>query len=296
MTARTMTTTFSESSTSQYANVKIGDTSLKLHFNQAGSGETIVMLHGAGAGAGGWSNFSANFSALVNAGYRVILPDCPGFNKSDSLLVTEVRSLLNARAVKALIDHLGIDKIHLVGNSLGGASSLATFGRTSDLCLLGLTRSPVADIAEIEPWLFSTGRPCLLYPDTRTEAYSMDTVAIAWDMSRSAARAVGDALPLLKGAKSVQVLVGRGEKAIESSRPAASLVTYLSAHGISAAVDEFDVSGQKIGDALLGRATRHKADMLVMGAFGHSRLREFVLGGATRRILDTSSIPLLMSH
>jgi len=178
----------------------------------------------------------------------------------------------------------------------GGASSLATFGRTSDLCLLGLTRSPVADIAEIEPWLFSTGRPCLLYPDTRTEAYSMDTVAIAWDMSRSAARAVGDALPLLKGAKSVQVLVGRGEKAIDSSRPAASLVTYLSAHGISAAVDEFDVSGQKIGDALLGRATRHKADMLVMGAFGHSRLREFVLGGATRRILDTSSIPLLMSH
>ena len=178
----------------------------------------------------------------------------------------------------------------------GGAPSLATFGRTSDLCLLGLRRSPVADIAEIEPWLFSTGRPCLLYPDTGTEGCSMDTVAIAWDMSRSAARAVGDALPLLKGAKSVQVLVGRGEKAIESSRPAASLVGYLSAHGISAAVDEFDVSGQKIGDALLGRAAHHKADMLVMGAFGHSRLREFVLGGATRRILDASSIPLLMSH
>lgn len=178
----------------------------------------------------------------------------------------------------------------------GGAHSLATFGRTSDLCLIGLTRSPVADIAEVEPWLFSTGRPCLLYPDTRTEAFSMDTVAIAWDMSRSAARAVGDALPLLKGAKSVQVLVGRGEKAIESSRPAASLVNYLSAHGISAAVDEFDVSGQKIGDALLGRAARHRADMLVMGAFGHSRLREFVLGGATRHILDASSIPLLMSH
>ncbi len=178
----------------------------------------------------------------------------------------------------------------------GGASSLASFGRTSDLCLLGLTRSPVADIAEVEPWLFSTGRPCLLYPDNSTEAVSLDTAAIAWDMSRSAARAVGDALPLLKRAKSVHVLVGRGEKAIASSQPAASLVAYLAAHGIRAAVDEFDVSGQKIGDALLGRAASHNAGLLVMGAFGHSRLREFVLGGATRRILDTAPIPLLMSH
>jgi nucleotide-binding universal stress UspA family protein len=178
----------------------------------------------------------------------------------------------------------------------GGASSLASFGRTSDICLFALTRSPVADIAEVEPWLFSTGRPCLLYPDTGTEAFTLDTAAIAWDMSRPAARAVGDALPLLKSAKSVHVLVGRGEKAIESSRPAASLVAYLAAHGIRAAVDEFDVSGQKIGDALLERAASHRADLLVMGAFGHSRLREFVLGGATRRILDASSIPLLMSH
>lgn len=177
-----------------------------------------------------------------------------------------------------------------------GASSLSASGRTSDICLLGLPRSAPADLAEIEPWLFATGRPCLLCPDTRTEAFSLDTVAVAWDMSRSAARAVGDALPLLKGAKSVLILVGLGEKAISSDHPAASLVNYLAAHEISAAVDEFDVTGKKIGDALLERAGSHKADLLVMGAFGHSRLREFVLGGATRRMLDTSDMPLFMSH
>jgi nucleotide-binding universal stress UspA family protein len=115
-------------------------------------------------------------------------------------------------------------------------------------------------------------------------------------MSPSAARAAGDALPLLKRAKSVQILVGRGEKAIPSRHPAASLLDYLAAHEIKAAVDEFDVSGRKIGDALLERASHHKADLMVMGAFGHSRLREFVLGGATRRLLDTSKIPLFMSH
>lgn len=177
-----------------------------------------------------------------------------------------------------------------------GASSLAVFGRTSDLCLLGLPRDAPADLAEVEPWLFATGRPCLLYPDNRSEAFALNTVALAWDMSPSAARAAGDALPLLKRAKSVQILVGRGEKAIPSRHPAASLLDYLAAHEIKAAVDEFDVSGRKIGDALLERASHHKADLMVMGAFGHSRLREFVLGGATRRLLDTSQIPLFMSH
>lgn len=177
-----------------------------------------------------------------------------------------------------------------------GASSLVAYGRTSDLCLLGLPRGAPAELAEIEPWLFATGRPCLLHPDMRSEAFSLDTVVIAWDMSRSAARAVGDALPLLKMAKSVQILVGRGEKSMPSSHPAASLLTYLAAHEISAGVDEFDVSGRKIGEALLERADSHKANLLVMGAFGHSRLREFVLGGATRRMLDTTEVPLFMSH
>ena len=177
-----------------------------------------------------------------------------------------------------------------------GEASLASFGRTSDLCLLGMPRSTLGDIAELEPWLFGTGRPCLLHPDTRSQAVSLDTIAVAWDMSRSAARAVGDALPLLKDAKSVQILVGRGEKAIPSTNPAASLIEYLAAHDIRAAVDEFDVSQRKIGDALLERADSHKADLLVMGAFGHSRLREFVFGGATRRVLDASAIPLFLSH
>ena len=103
-------------------------------------------------------------------------------------------------------------------------------------------------------------------------------------------------MPLLKTAKSVHILVGRGEKAIPSSHPAASLLTYLAAHEIIAEVDEFDVSGRKIGDALLERADSHKANLLVMGAFGHSRLREFVLGGATRHILDKTEVPLFMSH
>jgi 2,6-dioxo-6-phenylhexa-3-enoate hydrolase len=82
------------------------------------------MLHGGGPGASGWSNYYKNIGAFVDAGYRVILMDCPGFNKSDEIVPEEQRGLVNARAVKGLLDVLGIKKTHLVGNSMGGATSL----------------------------------------------------------------------------------------------------------------------------------------------------------------------------
>lgn len=109
-----------EASTSRFATVD----GLKIHYNDAGQGETVVMIHGAGPGASGWSNFSRNFNVFVEAGYRVLLIDCPGFNKSDPLVTAEPRFEVNARVVKGLLDHLGIERAHLVGNSMGGGSSI----------------------------------------------------------------------------------------------------------------------------------------------------------------------------
>jgi 2-hydroxy-6-oxo-6-phenylhexa-2,4-dienoate hydrolase len=130
-----------EASTSKYAHIKEGHLDLKLHYNDAGQGEAIIMLHGGGPGAGGWTNFSRNIDAFVAAGFRVILPDCPGFNKSDPIVTDEARGTLNACAVKGLMDVLGIDKAHLVGNSMGGQASL-TFAleypdRLAKLILMG---------------------------------------------------------------------------------------------------------------------------------------------------------------
>jgi 2-hydroxy-6-oxo-6-phenylhexa-2,4-dienoate hydrolase len=109
-----------EADTSRFATAA----GMKLHYNEAGSGaETVIMLHGGGPGAGGWSNFSRNIEPFA-ARYRTILLDCPGFNKSDTLVSTEARDLINANAVKGLMDELGIQTAHLVGNSMGGASAL----------------------------------------------------------------------------------------------------------------------------------------------------------------------------
>lgn len=112
--------TYTEADTSRYATVN----GMKLHYNEAGSGaEAVIMLHGGGPGAGGWSNFARNIEPFA-ARYRTILLDCPGFNKSDPLVSTDARDLVNANAVKGLMDSLGIKTAHLVGNSMGGASAL----------------------------------------------------------------------------------------------------------------------------------------------------------------------------
>ena len=120
------TTPITEAGTSKFARIQEGDLNLNIHYNDIGNGEqTVVMLHGSGPGASGWANFNRNVEPFVQAGYRVILMDCPGWSKSDPIVSTGSRSDLNARALKGLLDVLNIDKAHLVGNSMGGHSAVA---------------------------------------------------------------------------------------------------------------------------------------------------------------------------
>ena len=169
-------------------------------------------------------------------------------------------------------------------------------GRTSDLNVVGLSRERIEDRWNVEAWVFGTGRPCLVHPNDRALPFSLESVVIAWDMSRAAARAIGDALPMLKRAKAVHVLMVRGEKEFPSVDGASSLTDYLAAHDILPTTREVALEGRRIGRAILDGAAAVSADLVVMGAFGHSRLQEFVLGGATRDALDSTSIPLLMAH
>lgn len=111
---------------SKFVQVIEGDTELRLHYNEAGDGaQVVVMLHGSGPGASGWANFNANVQAFVAAGYRVILPDFPGWGQSDAVVCTGSRSDLNARALKGLLDQLDVQSAHLIGNSMGGHSAVA---------------------------------------------------------------------------------------------------------------------------------------------------------------------------
>ncbi|UHJ61552.1 alpha/beta fold hydrolase [Vibrio furnissii] len=116
----------SEQETSQFVHIQEGELDLNLHYNDCGEGdEVVVMLHGSGPGATGWANFNRNIEPLVEAGYRVILLDCPGWGKSDSIVSTVSRSDLNATALKGALDALDIERVHLLGNSMGGHTSVA---------------------------------------------------------------------------------------------------------------------------------------------------------------------------
>src|SRR5690349_13783373 len=109
-----------DENTSHFAEINEGELKLRLHYNDAGHGdEVVILIHGSGPGASGWSNFHRNVQPLVDAGYRVILMDCPGWSQSDPVISRGSRSELNATALKGLLDVLGIARAHLVGNSMG---------------------------------------------------------------------------------------------------------------------------------------------------------------------------------
>jgi nucleotide-binding universal stress UspA family protein len=121
---------------------------------------------------------------------------------------------------------------------------------------------------------------------------------VAWDASREATRAVNDAIPLLASATTVTVLsvdpaIGRTE---HGDVPGADIALHLARHGVNVRVEQTVSGGIGIGDLLLSRASDLGADLLVMGAYGHSRLRELVLGGATRTMLKSMTLPVFMSH
>ena len=197
---------------------------------------------------------------------------------------------------EALTAGIQVKVSHVAEHWPGGLVDNAWLGRVSDLCILGLSQDSAEPRLYVEDWLFGAGRPCILYPDTSKQALSVDNILICWDFSRSAARTVVDALPILHNAKRIRAAVFRGEKDIPVADPVTPLVAFLSEHGITVAAEEVLVGTRTIGTAILEHAAATETNLITMGAFGHSRLREFVLGGATSDLLKKSTIPLLMSH
>ena len=122
----TSTPTISESASSRLVKITEAGQPLQLHYHDVGEGsEVVVMLHGSGPGASGWANFHRNIEPLVLAGFRVILLDCPGWSHSDSIVCTGSRSDLNARCLHAVLQALGIGRVHIIGNSMGAHSAVA---------------------------------------------------------------------------------------------------------------------------------------------------------------------------
>jgi nucleotide-binding universal stress UspA family protein len=201
----------------------------------------------------------------------------------------------SARAKDAFEQVCGAGGVQAVWREATGRETdiLANAGRTVDLIVIGKpdaeTETPLA--ATLDAALFDTGRPVLVATTAATVIGSR--IAVAWNGSAQAARVVAAAKPFFQLADHVTVLTV-GE--IGRSASARDLVAYLAHHEVRAVHEALTAEHATVGATLLAHAARTQTDLLVMGAYGHSRLREMILGGATRDVLAATTLPVLMAH
>jgi nucleotide-binding universal stress UspA family protein len=213
----------------------------------------------------------------------------------------------NAAAAKAALDRFaaasqraGISAEPLtMSASLGGvAEQFGRIARRFDLSIVGQAEPETSTVEEIiaEAALFESGRPVIVVPYIQKEPLKLDQVMVCWDGSRSAARAIGDAIPLLTRSKRVEIVIVTNERGKQDEIAGADIGAHLARHGLNVEVRRTVLGDIDVADVLLSHAADSGSDFIVMGGYGHSRLREFVLGGVTRSIFRSMTAPVLMSH
>jgi nucleotide-binding universal stress UspA family protein len=175
----------------------------------------------------------------------------------------------------------------------------ALYARYADLAILGQLDPDQVETELLRPRpeqvALASGRPVLIIPYAGHFADVGRRVVVAWNATREAARALGDAMPLLVSAELVTVLTVDAREE-PGELPGADIALHLARHGVKAQIERTVSAGLPVGEVLLSRLADLGADLLVMGAYGHSRVREVLLGGATRSVLRSMTVPVLMSH
>jgi nucleotide-binding universal stress UspA family protein len=187
------------------------------------------------------------------------------------------------------------------GASPDVADDVVARGRCADLILLSsISPDQPAGVEPdfVEQIVISSGRPVIILPVAGEARLNMDRVVLAWDGGREAARAAFDATPLLKMADRVFItrIDPQKERGLKNAVPGIDLAEMLARHGIKAEVKNISAAGEDAGHALITCASDEGCGLIVMGAYGHSRLREYIFGGTTRHMLQSMDRPVLMSH
>jgi len=180
----------------------------------------------------------------------------------------------------------------------GAADRLGHLARRFDLAIVGQPERERAAAAEVvdEGVLFDSGRPVIFVPYIQKSGLKLDRVMLCWDGSRAATRAINDAMPFLEKAKQVELVIVSSKAGKANELTGADMGLHLARHGLKVEVKRITSPDIDVTSTILSYAADSSADMIVMGGYGHSRLREFILGGVTRGLLETMTVPTLMSH
>ncbi|MGY8669054.1 universal stress protein [Bradyrhizobium sp. UFLA05-109] len=212
--------------------------------------------------------------------------------------VTDVQDLLNAfRTAASRLNVRADGQLHKLEAS-AIASAIAERARYGDLTLVPVKANDSQSEHLIEQLIFESGRPLLLCPEAYADKLRVkfENVVIAWDHSARAARAVGDALPILQAAASVRIVTVTDEQAGDVMKSGAGLVDHLREHGVFASFETVRIDGSSIGKVLGSYANAHAIDAIIMGAYHHSRLNEIVWGGVTKTVIGEPPCWVMMSH
>lgn len=189
-------------------------------------------------------------------------------------------------------------QITVTPDNVGEAAEAAVqAARACDLIVVDQPEAPMdARAAVLEEALFRSGRPVMVATPRRAPVESVNKAVLAWDGTAHAARAIGDMLALFDAVKHVEIVSVVGDKDMSKTLPGADLARHLSRKGVHANLVELSVSAGPVARLIDEHASSVGADLIVMGGYGHSRLRQFVLGGVTVTMIRTAATPLLMAY
>jgi nucleotide-binding universal stress UspA family protein len=180
----------------------------------------------------------------------------------------------------------------------GAADQFGRIARRFDIAVVGQARREQGASEEllIEGALFGSGRPVIIVPYIQKQGLKLDRIIVCWDGSRPAARAIADAMPFLKRAKAIEIVVVTGERDKSGEITGTNMRRHLARHGINVEIKRMTGTGSDVPNTILSHAADSATDFMVLGGYGHSRLRELILGGVTQSILTSMTVPVLMSH
>lgn len=272
----------------------------------------IVVNLGIGESAGFVGDYAVSVAAELDAhltavafSYDAVVPVAATGYIPPEVIETQQR---DSRALAdAAIDRLtaaatragiAVEPTVLAASFAGAGGQFGLIARRFDLSIVGQAEPDKGAVENliVESALFESGRPVILVPYIQKAPLKLDRVMVCWDGSRPAARAIADAMPLLERAGLVEVVIVANERGKQDEIPGADMGQHLARHGLKVEVKRIAMDDIDVADALLSHAADSSADFIVMGGYGHSRLREFVLGGVTHSILRSITAPALMAH
>lgn len=214
----------------------------------------------------------------------------------------EARSRASARRALGLLEEaakavgLPLETRILPIHIYDEAQTMARHARTRDVCLLPVGPTLAGDLETAEALAFNSGRPLIVFPELGSPITDFSKIAVAWDGSRTAARALADALPLLRAAREVRLVSVCHDKTTPPELAPSAVQRHLARHDVIAVVDTLTSNGQSDAERLRTYYVDKELDLMVMGAFGHSRAKEFILGGVTAAMMAAPPGPMLMAH